>query len=145
MRREHDTIAVEVLDHLSRLLQHQGPFHITILAVRANLPHDRLRGYLDELVAMGLVVREPVPMLTPKGRQFLDCYHAWLRIQKLYGLGVRTPRGAQAQAQASPAVRLAGPSPGAAVAAPDPAPASAVVAHDSSMVAPTAEPAVRRG
>src|SRR5688572_19631652 len=95
MRREHDTITVDVLDSLSSYLKEKGPFHVTVLAARANLPHDRLKGYLDELVALGLIEQSPNPALTIKGLQFLECYHAWVRIQKIYGLD---PRGGRGQA-----------------------------------------------
>ena len=94
MRREHESIAVDVLDALARYLDEaEGRFHITVLASRANLPHDRLRTYLDELSSLGLVDHERTPTLTPKGRQFLECYHAWVRVQKIYGLDPRAGRG----------------------------------------------------
>ena len=65
MRREHESIAVDVLDALARYLDEApGPFHITVLASRANLPHDRLRNYLDELTALGLVEQDRTPRLT---------------------------------------------------------------------------------
>lgn len=146
MRREHDTIVVEVLDELSRLLERPGPFHITVLAARANLPHDRLGGYLEELAAMGLALRDPIPAITGKGRQFLDCYHAWLRIQKLYGLGPQARLAARppvTQQQASPhqPALLAADGP---AAAPAPSP-QVVVAHESSWSQAAGERGVRGG
>ena len=93
MRREHDSITVDVLDNLSSYLREKGPFHVTVLAARANLPHDRLKGYLDELTTLGLIEQTPNPALTTKGLQFLECYHAWVRIQKIYGLDPRAGRG----------------------------------------------------
>lgn len=93
MRREHDSITVDVLDKLAAYLREKGPFHVTALAARANLPHDRLKTYLDELAALGFVEVGLKPAITAKGRQFLECYHAWVRIQKIYGLDPRAGRG----------------------------------------------------
>lgn len=133
MRREHGTIVVEVLDQAWRLLQRPGPFHITALASRANLPHDRLRSYLEELASMRLMDLEPIPRVTAKGREFLDCYHAWLRIQRLYGLEAVPSREAPAALGPPPLSApgessLAGPAlpladgPGQAPAVPAPLP-----------------------
>ena len=91
MRREHDSIFVEVLDAINGM--QDKPFQVTVLAARANLPHDRLRTYLDELSVHGLIEAIPNPSVTTKGQQFLECYHAWVRIQKLYGLDPRAGRG----------------------------------------------------
>lgn len=93
MRREHDTITVDVLDKLSSYLREKGQFHVTVLAARANLPHDRLRTYLDELASLGFIESTPQPSITLKGQQFLECYRAWVRIQKIYGLDPRAGRG----------------------------------------------------
>lgn len=96
MRREHDSIVVDVLDALDTYRQQSpGVFRVTELAARANLPHDRLKTYLVELATMGLLDGTETPMPTSKGRQFLECYHAWVRIQRLYGL---RPRGIDAGA-----------------------------------------------
>lgn len=94
MRREHDSIVIDVLDALARYDQDRDEFHVTALAARANLPHDRLRTYLDELAAMQLVQLEPVPSVTVRGRQFLECLHAWVRVQQMYGLHPRSANGA---------------------------------------------------
>jgi predicted transcriptional regulator len=86
MRREHASISADVLDSLASCMDGSRPFHITVLAAKANLPHDRLRVYLDELAAIGLLTLGPDPVLTTKGRQFLECYYVWGRVQELYGL-----------------------------------------------------------
>lgn len=128
MRREHESIAVDVLDALARYLdESQGPFHITVLATRANLPHDRLRGYLDELATLGLVEHDRTPRLTVKGRQFLECYHAWVRVQKIYGLDPRAGRGTPLHVLA--VQRGAGPAPAAASAGPEPPAVREALAH----------------
>src|SRR5688572_30603577 len=87
MRREHASILTDVLTSLAQYVdQAPGKVHVTILAARANLPHDRLKGYLAELTSVGLVSDNDGLAVTRKGRQFLDCYHAWLHVLHLYGL-----------------------------------------------------------
>lgn len=150
MRREHESIAVDVLDALARYLDEApGPFHITVLATRANLPHDRLRGYLDELAALGLVEQDRSPRLTVKGRQFLECYHAWVRVQKIYGLDPRAGRGQpvrvlQVAAQPGmPAVPAAMPAAPPAPGSPAAAASSLRAAHETFSDAEAAAKAVR--
>jgi len=87
MRREHASILTDVLTSLAQYLdQAPGKVHVTVLAARANLPHDRLKAYLGELSAIGLISDADGLTVTRKGRQFLDCYHAWLHVLHLYGL-----------------------------------------------------------
>ena len=137
MRREHDSIFVDVLNALARYLDEKGPFHVTELSARANLPHDRLRTYLMELHTLGLIEGEATPKLTVKGRQFLECYHAWVRVQKLYGLDPRAGRGQP--------VRVLQTRRSAAEAAPSSlAPQVQVPAHDS-FAPPEMEPRSVRG
>lgn len=85
-RREHALILGDVLDSIDRIAREGGRTSLAGLASKANLPHDRLKGYLVELRAHGMVGEEPVPHLTAKGSQFLECYQAWIRIQELYGI-----------------------------------------------------------
>jgi len=86
-RREHGLVLGDVLDALERLGR-EAPARASLagLAARANLPHDRLKSYLEELRGHGMVGPEPIPRLTPKGEQFLECYQAWIRIQAMYGI-----------------------------------------------------------
>ncbi len=87
MRREHVSILTDVLDALASCTDERpGDLHITAVAARANLPHDRLKTYLGELADAGLLWREWPYSPTAKGRQFLECYHAWLRLQAMFGL-----------------------------------------------------------
>ena len=88
MRREHVSILTEVLDAMASCTDERpGDLHITAVAARANLPHDRLKLYLGELADAGLIWRDWPYTPTTKGRQFLECYHAWQRLQVLFGLG----------------------------------------------------------
>lgn len=87
MRREHASILTEVLDAVASCSEERpGDLHITAVAARANLPHDRLKGYLAELTQAGLLRAGWPASLTPRGGQFLECYHAWLRLQASFGL-----------------------------------------------------------
>ncbi|MES2154464.1 MAG: hypothetical protein V4510_04945 [bacterium] len=87
MRREHARILGDVLDNLDGLADGRAPrVSLAGLAARANLPHDRLVAYLGELRHHDLVEEGRLPQLTSRGRQFLECYHAWIRIQALYGI-----------------------------------------------------------
>lgn len=85
-RREHALILGDVLDSLDRIARQGGRTSLAGLASRANLPHDRLKSYLEELRDHDMVGPEPLPKLTPKGLQFLECYQAWIRVQELYGI-----------------------------------------------------------
>jgi len=88
MRREHVSILTEVLDAMASCTDERpGDLHITAVAARANLPHDRLKAYLGELADAGLLWRDWPYTPTAKGRQFLECYHAWQRLQVMFGLG----------------------------------------------------------
>lgn len=86
-RREHARILGDVLDSLAKQAKHEPRSSLAGLAARANLPHDRLLGYLSELRERGLVTADRLPGLTAKGSEFLACYRAWVRVQALYGLG----------------------------------------------------------
>ena len=105
MRREHVSILTEVLDAMASCTDERpGDLHITAVAARANLPHDRLKAYLGELADAGLLWRDYPYTPTTKGRQFLECYHAWLRLQTMFGLGkpANPPRAPKAAAPVAP-------------------------------------------
>ena len=124
MRREHVSILTDVLDALASCTDERpGDLHITAVAARANLPHDRLKTYLAELADAGLLWREWPYSPTAKGRQFLECYHAWLRLQVMFGLAQKAP-GSHLGAPVRPAGAAPAPIvPGAAKAeAPEPIP-----------------------
>jgi predicted transcriptional regulator len=118
MRREHASILTDVLDALDTCHNEQPhDLHITQLATRANLPHDRLKGYLAELVRVGLLYDGWPATLTPRGQQFLLCYHSWLRLQASFGLrpaGKSPLRSSTVSLRLAPAARLrdlSGPAP----------------------------------
>ena len=57
--------------------------------VRVNLPFDRLKGFIQDLVNLGLVEDEISFKLTEKGRQFLREYEQVLRFIKRMGISYR--------------------------------------------------------
>lgn len=113
MRREHASILTEVLQELARYHEDRPhELHITVLAARVNLPHDRLKAYLAELSRAGLVWPDWPSNLTPRGDQFLQCYHAWLRLQAFFGLRPAGPEVRRAMRRDEAAtVRLVRPDP----------------------------------
>ena len=57
--------------------------------VRVNLPFDRLKGFIQDLVNLGLVEDEISFKLTEKGRQYLREYEQVLRFIKRMGISYR--------------------------------------------------------
>ena len=133
MRREHLSILTGVLDAMAACTdEHPGGLHITAVAARANLPHDRLKHYLSELADAGLVWRDWPCTPTAKGRQFLDCYHAWQRLQVLFGLGKAAANASVGHAVLASRAPLLGPDPLAPPAgSPPPSPAPVPVSGAS--------------
>lgn len=59
----------------------------TNVASRAGVPYDRLQGYFNELRKAGLVEGEGrLPSVTPKGREYLRQYNAWMENLARFGL-----------------------------------------------------------
>lgn len=68
------SILVAVDDHRTEA----GRFaRVTNVALLANVPYDRLLGYLEALRVAGLVTGDRMPALTSRGREFLRHYRAW--------------------------------------------------------------------
>ena len=57
--------------------------------VRVNLPFDRLKGFIQDLINLGLVEDEISFKLTEKGRQYLREYEQVLRFIKRMGISYR--------------------------------------------------------
>lgn len=84
-RRERWAIIGAILTGIELETQQGARARTTRVAAHANLPFDRLRTYLDELAAAGLLADDP-PTLTPKGREFLVEYRRWSRVLGAFGL-----------------------------------------------------------
>ena len=85
-RRERWSILGDVLAAIDDEAQRHGEARVTALTMLANLPHDRLVGYLRELEAAGLVTAAARPALTSQGRVFLRQYREWLGVLARFGL-----------------------------------------------------------
>jgi len=58
---------------------------VTNVAVRANVPYDRLVSYLESMSAAGLVTLEKMPRLTKEGDEVLRQYRQWIEVVRRYG------------------------------------------------------------
>jgi predicted transcriptional regulator len=56
------------------------------IQVKANVPFDRLKNYISEIEALGLIQQEPRLRLTEKGREYLMEYEKVLEFMKRMGL-----------------------------------------------------------
>jgi predicted transcriptional regulator len=75
-RREVTDLYATVLEVVKR---YHGAARITRVSYGAGMPVDRLRGFVDRLVALGLLRAEeldgrPAYDITPRGQEFLDTY-----------------------------------------------------------------------
>lgn len=62
---------------------------LTRVQVRINVPFDRLKNYISELNALGLIQDESSLKLTEKGKQYLREYEKVLDFMKRMGLTYR--------------------------------------------------------
>ena len=75
-RREVTDLYATVLEVVKR---YHGAARITRVSYGAGMPVDRLRTFLDRLLALGLLSSEeldgrPIYEITPRGQSFLDLY-----------------------------------------------------------------------
>jgi len=75
-RREVSDLYATVLEVVKR---YHGAARITRVSYGAGMPVDRLRNFVDRLLALGLLKSEevegrPVYDITPRGQEFLDTY-----------------------------------------------------------------------
>jgi len=75
-RREATDLYATVLEVVKR---YHGAARVTRVSYGAGMPVDRLRSFLDRLLALGLLRSEevdgrPVYDITPRGQEFLDTY-----------------------------------------------------------------------
>ena len=91
-RRERWTIIGAILLEVEREGARGELGRVTNIALRANLPYDRLVTYLGDLEAAGFVQLGRVPALTEKGRAFLREYRQWLEVLQRFGLDGVPPR-----------------------------------------------------
>ncbi len=75
-RREVSDLYATVLEVVKH---YHGAARITRVSYGAGMPVDRLRNFMDRLLALGLLKseehdRRPVYDITPRGQEFLDTY-----------------------------------------------------------------------
>ena len=66
-----------------------GEIALTRVQQITNVPFDRLKTYISELVALGLIQSECSPQLTEKGERYLAEYEKVLDFMKRMGLAYR--------------------------------------------------------
>jgi predicted transcriptional regulator len=75
-----------VLDSIDRERSEKGDLaRVTNVAVRANVPYDRLVNYLADLDTAGLVSLDRMPRLTAEGEEVLKQYRQWVEVMRRYG------------------------------------------------------------
>jgi len=62
---------------------------LTKVQVQINVPFDRLKSYVSELIQLGLIQDEATLKLTEKGKQYLIEYEKVLKFMKRMGLTYR--------------------------------------------------------
>lgn len=85
-RRERWGVVGSILEAIDREHVERGPqARVTNVAVRANVPYDRLVNYLESMSAAGLVTLEKMPRLTAEGDEVLKQYRQWIEVVRRYG------------------------------------------------------------
>jgi predicted transcriptional regulator len=84
-RRDKLKIYGDLLSALEREASNEK-IVLTRIQVHINVPFDRLKNYVAELVELGLVENEASLIVTEKGKQFLHEYKKILDFMKRMGL-----------------------------------------------------------
>jgi predicted transcriptional regulator len=87
-RRDKMKIYCDVLSAVKSETRN-GEIVLTRVQQRINVPFDRLKTYISELVALGLIQSEISPQLTAKGEHYLAEYEKVLDFMKSMGLAYR--------------------------------------------------------
>jgi predicted transcriptional regulator len=86
-RRERWSIVIAILEAIEEQRRLAGEdARVTNVAMRANLPYDRLMLYLQDLAKAGFVTEERMPRLTAKGEDFLRAARQWREVLGRFGL-----------------------------------------------------------
>jgi predicted transcriptional regulator len=79
---------MKIYDDLLSILKSENSTEVVLTRVqlKLNVPYDRLKQYLKQLVELDLIEDEASPELTKKGRQFINEYEKVLDFMKRMGL-----------------------------------------------------------
>lgn len=88
VRRERWLIIANILEAIDHQRKTYGnEARVTNVGLRANISYSRLVTYLEELAWAELITDDPMPRITPKGREFLREYRRWLETLDRFGIG----------------------------------------------------------
>ena len=110
-RREVSDLYATVLEVVKR---YHGAARVTRVSYGAGMPVDRLRSFLERLLALGLLRTEevdgrPVYDITPRGQEFLDTYWKMRAYVEILGPGTDPRRATQTPPRARPVESRAQP------------------------------------
>jgi predicted transcriptional regulator len=80
---------LKIYGDLLKVLDNKGRGEKVVLTrvqVQINVPFDRLKGYITELIELELIENEDEPKLTEKGKQYLKEYEKILDFMKRMGI-----------------------------------------------------------
>ena len=82
---------MKIYDDLLSILESESKNHVVLthLQIKLNVPFDRLKQYLKQLIELDLIEDEASPKLTKKGREFIHEYEKILDFMKRMGLTYR--------------------------------------------------------
>jgi predicted transcriptional regulator len=89
MKKTHRRDKMKIYNDLLNVLNNQDENEKTVLTkvqVRINVPFDRLKKYISELSALGLIEENAPFRLTEKGKQYLIEYERVFEFMKRMGL-----------------------------------------------------------
>lgn len=88
LRRDRLKVYMDILS-IIRAESRNGKMVLTHVQQKSNVPFDRLKTYISELLELGLIQDEALPRLTEKGLQYITEYEKVLDFMKLMGLTYR--------------------------------------------------------
>jgi predicted transcriptional regulator len=87
-RREKWSLLAAILTSIGEEAERPGGGRISVVAQRANVPHERLMKHIRELEAARLLApgADGFPRVTDLGREFVAHHHDWMRKLERFGL-----------------------------------------------------------
>ena len=85
LRRDRLKVYMDILSTI-RTESRKERMILTHVQQKSNVPFDRLKTYISELLELGLIQDEAIPKLTEKGVQYINEYEKVLDFMKRMGL-----------------------------------------------------------